>query len=291
MGAKLLNSFLKSKFPRTIKKKHWECLSRKKIVIDTNNYIYKFLSEDNLMGGFLRMCDMFRYYNIIPLFIFDGKPSKIKIEELKERKKVKKEAKEIFINKKYLTNKEKIELKRKFINVTENETNIVKELLNAYGMKYMNAPEESDELCCKLVNIGKVYACLSEDMDMFIYGCKRVLRGYSNCNYIYMYDINIILNNLKLSLKDFKYLILISNMKENIFKLYKKMIQDNFDLFSLLNNDSTNQIKNLYDYYNLEESDVLSKCNYILIKLYNYNKMYINLLRKKLPQVLHFFPT
>ena len=111
MGAKLLNSFLKAKFPRTIQKKQWEWLSGKKIAIDTNNYIYKFLSEDNLIGGFIRMCDMFRYYNIIPLFIFDGKPSKQKNKELKERKEMKKEAKKIYNEKKYMTNKEKIELK------------------------------------------------------------------------------------------------------------------------------------------------------------------------------------
>ena len=291
MGAKLLNSFLKSKFPRSIERKHWKYLKKKKIAIDTNNYIYKFLSEDKLISGFMNMCDVFRYYDIIPLFIFDGKPSKIKSQELKERKRVKKEAKKIYDTKKFLTNKEKIELKRKFINVTENETNIVKELINAYGMKYMDAPGESDELCCKLVNINKVYACLSEDMDMFIYGCNRILRCYSNNNYIYMYDLNIILNNLKLSLKEFKYLILISNVEQNIFILYKKITEENFDLFSLLNDDAKKKIEKLYHYYNLDKSDVLLKCNYILIKLYNYNKNYIKNLRRNFQPELSFCPS
>jgi len=281
MGAKLLNSFLKAKFPNTIQRKHWKCLHKKKIAIDTNNYMYKFLSENNLIGGFINMCTMLRYYNIIPLFIFDGKPSKIKTKELKERKKVKIEAKEIYDNSKYLTDKAKIELRRKFVNVTENETNIVKELITAYGMKYMNAPGESDELCCKLVNINKVYACLSEDMDMFIYGCKRVLRCYNDNNYIYLYELDLILCNLKLSLKEFKYLILVSNVEENIFILYNKYSKNNYDLFSLLNNDSRTKIKKLYDYYNLEKSDVLTKCNYILIKLYNYNKNSVKLFKQK----------
>ena len=291
MGAKLLNSFLKAKFPKTIQRKHWKCLNKKKIAIDTNNYIYKFLSENNLIGGFMNMCSMLRYYNIIPLFIFDGKPSKIKTKELKQRKQVKKQAKEIYDKSKYLTNKEKIELRRKFVNVTEKETNIVKEIIKAYGMKFMNAPGESDELCCKLVNIKKVYACLSEDMDMFIYGCKRVLRCYKDNNYIFMYELDLILYSLKLSLKEFKYLILVSNVKENIFILYNKYINNNYDLLCLLDNYSRKKIEDLYDYYNLENSDVLSKCNYILIKLYNYNKNCVNLLRQRMRKQLASCPT
>ena len=120
-----------------------------------------------------------------------------------------------------MSSEEKIELKRKFINVTEKETNIVKELLSAYGMKYMNAPEESDELCCKLVNIGKVYACLSEDTDLFVYGCPLVLSYLSLKNHtVVLYNYNKVLCELNLSDTKFRELCVISgtdyNREENM---------------------------------------------------------------------------
>jgi len=297
MGVKLLNTFLKAKCPRAIKERHWKFLSGKKIVVDINNYMYKFLSEDNLKGGFIRMCDMFIYYKITPLFVFDGKPPKFKMNELKRRAYERKLTKKVYEeNKKCLCRKKEIELKRKMVSVKEEDVECIKNLLDGYGMKYMKAPNESDELCCKLVNCGKVYACLSEDMDMFVYGCKRILRNYCNCNYINYYEINIILNYMKITLKDFRYLALVSNIKENIFKLYDFYINQNNNFIDNINNKYLNseeqkKIVELDKYYDLEKSDVLSKCNYILIKLYNYNKNYINSLRQKMPSELHFYPT
>ena len=41
--------------------------------------------------------------------------------------------------------------------------------------------KEADELCAKLV-VKKAFACLSEDMDMFVYGCPKVLRYLSLLN-------------------------------------------------------------------------------------------------------------
>ena len=87
MGVKLLNTFLKTKFPKTINKASWNNLSNKRIVIDTNNYMYKFLSEGKLIDGFMYMCELFKFYNIMPLFIFDGKPPPEKYESLNNRRK------------------------------------------------------------------------------------------------------------------------------------------------------------------------------------------------------------
>ena len=297
MGVKLLNTFLKVKCPKVIQEKHWEFLSGKKIVVDINNYMYKFLSEDNLEGGFIRMCDMFLYYKIIPLFVFDGKPPKLKKKEIRKRAYEREETKKLYEEKKHcLCRKKEIELKRKMVTISVKDIENIKNLLHAYGMKYIKAPNESDELCCMLVNCGKVYACLSEDMDMFVYGCKRILRKYCNCNYINFYEINTILNHMKITMKDFRYLTLVSNIKENIFKLYN-FYNYKYDNFinnvnnKYLNTEEEKKIVELENYYDLEKSDVLSKCNYILIKLYNYYKNYINSLRRKMSPELHFYPT
>jgi hypothetical protein len=279
MGVKLLNTFLKTKFPKTIDKTSWNYLSNKRIVIDTNNYMYKFLSEDRLIDGFISMCCLFKQHNITPLFIFDGKAPEDKMEEIMERRTVRKKFKKIFKNvQSNLTEREKIEMKRKIVKVTASDVTKIKDVVTAYGMKHMISPGESDELCCKLVNTGKVYACMSEDMDMFLYGCTRVLRNYNEKKSISVYNINNILNHLNMDLNSFKYLSFLGNIK-NMSR--EKTIFYYYDLFQthgsnnvinyLLSNNiiSQNQLdkikKNIYN-HDLNNSTILRKCNYILIR-------------------------
>ena len=59
--------------------------------------------------------------------------------------------------------------------ITLDDINVVKELLNTLGIMYIDAPYEADEICAKLVLDKKVYACLSDDTDMFAYGCSKIL--------------------------------------------------------------------------------------------------------------------
>ena len=305
MGIKLLNTFLRSKFPKTINRVKWEKLIYKRIVIDTNNYMYKFLSEDNLLESFIRMCDLFMFYKIVPLFIFDGKAPEDKKEEIKERKLERKKCKKIFKSiENNLTELEKIEMKRKIVKVTQAETKIVKNILDNYGMKYIVSPYESDELCCKLVNTNKVFACMSEDMDMFLYGCRRVIRMYNNeTNYIFMYNMRNILNHMNISIKSFKYLSFLGNIKnmpkdKNIFyyhKIIEKYGENNFITYLINNNIITNEQMEIIDKkmktYDLNNSDVLSKCNYILITRSKINLNEINKLKQMRRKCLSFYPT
>ena len=279
MGIKLFNSFLKNKFKHLIQRKHWDEFYKKKIVIDTNNYIYEFLSEENLVNGFIKMCEIFLKYKINPLFVFDGKPTEEKTNEIKNRKICRLKSKiEYDNNYVKLSEKNKKELRRKFVKVTVVETAIVKELLDFYNMSYIQAPNESDELCCKLVNIGKVFACLSNDMDMFIYGCKRIIRNYnSKYQTIDYYDFKNIKEGMNISLVSFKYLSILSNLKNNIYNNYQtycnykdndiksSFLQYLLDEDIILKNEFIN-IENTYKFYDLKNSNVLNKCRYVLIK-------------------------
>lgn len=305
MGIKLLNTFWKSKYPKALLKMHWSKMKNRKIVIDTNNYMYKFLSEGNLLESFIRMCDLFMFYKIVPLFIFDGKAPEEKRDEIKERKIEREKCKKLFRSiENNLTENEKIEMKRKIVKVTQTETELVKNILISYGMKYIVSPCESDELCCKLVNNGKVYACMSEDMDMFLYGCRRVIRLYSNeTNYMYMYNMKNILNHMNISIKSFKYLSFLGNIKnmprdKNIFyyhKIIEQYGENNFITYLLNNNIITNEqfdkINKKIEIYNLNNSDVLSKCNYILITRTKINLHQINKLKQMRKHQLTFYPT
>jgi flap endonuclease-1 len=230
MGIKHLNQFLKDNAGESIKFISIANLSGKKIAVDISIYMYKYASEDTLIENIYLMLSVFRHYNVIPIFIFDGKPPTEKKELLQKRLQDKKEAEEEFNQlKTKLSNNSGMDetekqdiinnmdmLKRRFIYISKNVIENVKELIRAYGATYYDAPGEADELCAMLTIKGKVWACLSEDMDMFVYGCPRVIRYLSLLNHtVVIYDIKGILENLGISQKELREICVLSGTDYN----------------------------------------------------------------------------
>ena len=74
MGIKDLNKFFKENASNSIKLLHLKELDGKKIAIDISIYLYKFSNEeDSLIENIYLMLSILKFYNITPLFIFDGK--------------------------------------------------------------------------------------------------------------------------------------------------------------------------------------------------------------------------
>ena len=96
MGIKQLNSFLKQNCKKCIKTLRFNELSNKKIAIDISIYLYKFLEDGNIIDNLHLMIGLFRKYNIIPVFIFDGKPPKEKNETIQKRLEQKKKKNILF---------------------------------------------------------------------------------------------------------------------------------------------------------------------------------------------------
>ena len=230
MGIKHLNQFLKDNAGESIKFISIANLSGKKIAVDISIYMYKYASEDTLIENIYLMLSVFRHYNVIPIFIFDGKPPTEKNELLRKRYQDKKEAEEEFNQlKSKLSNNSGMDetekqdiinnmdmLKKKFIYISKNVIENVKELIRSYGATYYDAPGEADELCAMLTIKGKVWACLSEDMDMFVYGCPRVIRYLSLLNHtVVIYDIKGILDNLGISQKELREICVLSGTDYN----------------------------------------------------------------------------
>tara|TARA_B100000424_G_C22944758_1_gene502812 strand:+ start:2986 stop:3924 length:939 start_codon:yes stop_codon:yes gene_type:complete len=253
MGIKYLNYYLQQNCKQGIQKINLYELSHKKIVVDTSIYMYRFMGENALLENFYLMISIFRKYDIIPLFVFDGKPPKEKEDLLIQRKIDKKNAEEKYLQleEKYKneTNedeKEKIQeymekLKKNFIRITFKDIENVKFLIQSYGVSYIEAPGEADKLCAKLVMKKKAYACLSEDMDMFVYGCNRVLRYLSllKSNAI-LYDLSNILKELQIDFQEFRNICILSGTDYNLdnkfnviqlFKYFKKFKQEKADNF------------------------------------------------------------
>jgi flap endonuclease-1 len=231
MGIKYLNKFLRNECQNSIKITSIADLSGKKIAVDISIYLYKFASDDSLIENMYLMLSVFRHYNVIPIFIFDGKPPPEKKELLIKRREDKKEAEQEFkklqqklVNNEDMDYEEKQEistnmdlLKKKFITITKEQIDSVKELIRAYGATYYDALGEADELCAQLVIKNKVYACLSEDMDMFVYGCSKVLRYLSLLKHTFVvYDTKNILQMLGMTQNEFRTICVISGTHYNI---------------------------------------------------------------------------
>ena len=230
MGIKFLNQFLRDKCNNSIAKINITDLTNKKIAVDISIYLYKYEATDTLLENIYLMLSIFRHHNIIPVFIFDGKPPPEKNELLKKRQEDKAAAKNEFNKLKEemelneLSDEEKQEiiismdqLKKQFVYMNHKKIEKVKELIRAYGATYYDAPGEADELCALLVNTNKVWACLSEDMDLFVYGCKRVLRYISlNNQTAVLYYTKGILKELNMNQKEFREICVLSGTDYNI---------------------------------------------------------------------------
>ena len=300
MGIKHLNNFLRTECGDSIKAISIAELSGKKIAIDISIYMYKYESTESLIENMYIMLTLFRQYNIIPIFIFDGKPPTEKKALLQKRREDKKEAeKEYNIFKKKLEmnnnanehDKQEIIanmdlLKKQFIYINKEKIEQVKNLIRSYGATYCDAPGEADELCALLVLKNKVWACLSEDMDMFVYGCTRVIRYLSLFNRTaVLYDTKGILEKLELTQKELRDICVLSgtdyniqncnNSSKNIPNLYEtlKMFnkykkdkeKENFDLdfyeWLKINSDYITDhelLKKIYDIFDLKKTDLTS---------------------------------
>ena len=232
MGIRNLNRYLRTECPKSLKCIDLKELSGKKIAIDISIYLYKYESDNVLLENIYVMLSIFIYYNITPIFIFDGKPPQEKKALLIKRKEEREEAQEEYnrikseLAQEQNTDQDKIELasalnrlKRQIVQVSKEKIEKVKALIRAYGATYYDAPGEADELCALLVIKEKVWACLSEDMDLFVYGCTRVLRYFSLIGHTaVLYDMNGILKELEMTQTEFKEVCILSGTDYNIKK-------------------------------------------------------------------------
>jgi hypothetical protein len=280
MGIKNLHKFIRSECKNSIRPISLYELSGKKIAIDISIYIFKYAADDCLLENIYLMLTLFTHYNIVPIFIFDGKPPAEKKELILRRREDRKETELKYNLLKQQLDNDDVDnhditssmdiLKKKLVNITKTDFENVKKLITAYGSTYYDAPGEADELCAYLTIKGKVWACLSEDTDMFVYGCARVIRFISLTNKsAVLYDQKSILHELKISQKELREICVLSGTDYNIqnhadndkycptlyntlklFKKYKK-VKSKTDFYKWIGENT--------DY--IEDYDVLLKIN------------------------------
>jgi 5'-3' exonuclease len=260
------------------------------------------------------MISIFRENNIIPIFVFDGKPPAEKNDTIAFRKKAKINARDEYYRLKQIlddiesdvavsdcesandggggsggeetvvhtpSNTADIrtmmdKLKKKFVILKADHIQNAKTLLQAYGMTYIESPGEADMLCAKLVSKNIVYACLSEDTDMFVYGCSRVLRYLSlTTSTVILYDFQEIIKTLDMTTYEFRQLCIIYGcdyLPKNENQNYKNMtVFNSYKMFKsykdyLKNRNENNEITpetepDFYKWLLSQNTDIYSYIN------------------------------
>ena len=308
MGIKNLNKLINDECGDIIIKCNFEQLRDKIIVIDTSIYLYKFKGNTNLFGYMYQMLLLFKKYNICPIFIFDGKPPEEKRNLLDERKKekiiyeqkikmientLKCDTREMdndndneFINEERQNiHLQLLSLKKRAVKINRHDINNIKTLFDLCNIIYFDANGEADVLCANLVKNDIAWACLSDDTDLFVYDCPRVLRCIDMTNEnILFYDTRKILNRLNLSYKEFRMICVVTGTDYSINKCKNHNITY---IMKLYREYKTNEyVKN--DFYKwLQDNKIITNytlLNYIEMMFSDENNnlsIYKNVLEKK----------
>ena len=217
MGIKDLNKFIKTFTPNAIKKKKISEYKGKTFVVDVSIFLYKFKYTHKLLDSFLQQYYHFKKEGVELIYVFDGKPPKEKefilasrkqnktkqnnkIEAMeKERDAIPKEnVEEIKAMEKKIS-----EAKRKNINITKEDIDNVKKLFDILGAKYIHHDCEADLVCCDLFKQGKVFGCISNDMDFLPSGTGILIRNYNLSDLVEEYQLEVILKDSELTYEMF----------------------------------------------------------------------------------------
>ena len=172
-------------------------LGGKVIAIDTMNVLYQFLSiiirvdtgeplknksgkiTSHISGLFYRSINLIEK-GIKPIYVFDGKPSKLKRDTIQERKQIRKEAKVEYEKAKEEGDIEKAyKYARTSYRVTSEMIDDSKKFLKLMGIPVIQAEGEGEAQATFMVSQGDAWAVGSQDYDSLLFGAPRVVRNLS----------------------------------------------------------------------------------------------------------------
>jgi 5'-3' exonuclease len=198
--------------------------------------MYKLKQDGVLSELFYTFVSTMKHCGITPIFVFDGKPSGNKSQTLDGRRDVRASSVtqcercvgELAVLKNELSiatesptttslklrdmkqcidrmERKVAMLKKASVVLTRTDFAIARKILDAMGVFHITPISEADPLCAKFVISGVAYACMSEDTDMFVYGCTRVIRSVNvSARKCIVYTTGDIMRTLGVSLKVFR---------------------------------------------------------------------------------------
>jgi flap endonuclease-1 len=171
-----------------------EDISGWKLAIDGYNTLYQFLAIIRGMdGGHLKDSKgrvtshisglFYRNINLLELgmklvYVFDGKPPELKMEEIRRRSEQRREAKDQYLR--ALQAGDMVQA-RKFAEAStvlrKDMVSDAKELLDAMGIPWVDAPSEGEAQASVMAIEGTVNAVASQDHDSLVFGAPLLVRN------------------------------------------------------------------------------------------------------------------
>jgi len=169
-------------------------LNGKTIAVDAYNTLYQFISTIRQADGTLLMDSkgnitshisglVYRNLNLLSegikiVYVFDGVPPALKMQEIENRRRLK----ELYAEKyEEAKNNEDIESMKKYssrtVKITDQIISESKELLNAMGIPIIEAPSEGEAEAASLSKNNLVWAAASQDYDSLLYGAPYLIRN------------------------------------------------------------------------------------------------------------------
>lgn len=271
MGISQLNSFLNKNCSEHIHNLSLSKLRNKKMVIDVQIYLYSFLCSNNgsLMQNLYLMCSLFIKYEIVPLFVFDGRqmvPNNIPTNKT-DKQKQRKDNRNHIINTillnsdpdKIISNAKFQTLCRQLVRVSNAQISKAKQVIHSFGFTCFDATEEADEICAHVSMSNPECACLSEDSDMFAYGCTQIYRNLNlECETISYVNVSAILTQLEMSAEELRTICVLSKNdyncnRDNVPNIFKLM--EHFKEFKQLTKN-TYPNKDFYEWLSLSTKNI-----------------------------------
>jgi len=195
MGIKGLAKLLSAEAPDSIKEHEIKNYHGRIIAVDASMFLYQFLVAvrqdgpqgsltnssgevtSHLIGMFYRTIRM-RENGIKPVYVFDGKPPKMKSGELQKRKEAREDAQKKMEEAKKEDNQAVVvQMERRLTKVTPEHVAQTKRLLKLMGVPVITATCEAEATCAEMNKKGLVYGVATEDMDTLCFGAPKLLRG------------------------------------------------------------------------------------------------------------------
>jgi flap endonuclease-1 len=171
-----------------------EDISNWKLAVDGYNTLYQFLAIIRGMdGGHLKDSKgrvtshisglFYRNINLLELgmklvYVFDGKPPELKMEEIRRRSEQRREAKDQYLR--ALKAGDMVQA-RKFAEAStilrRDMVADAKELLDAMGIPWVDAPSEGEAQASVMAAEGTVKAVASQDHDSLVFGAPILVRN------------------------------------------------------------------------------------------------------------------
>jgi len=217
MGIKNLLKFLNTNYPELIKKVNNNNFNKQFIAIDASILLYQVIIAIRNSGadminnqgeitshilGLFNKTILLLKMNIIPIYVFDGKPPDFKLKVIQNRREIKRRAYEKLLEN--LSEEDKIKYFKRTVSISKKQIDECKELLDLMGIPYVQAPQEADSQCAQLVKSGLAIGVLTEDMDILTFGSATIFRNLTSFKKDHIQlNLEDILINLKLTYEQF----------------------------------------------------------------------------------------